>query len=118
MKEGDTRQAIQLLTEATEMLDTWIGRFDLGRAYLEAGALTQADSQFDQCLTRRGEALSSFLDEEPTYGYLPLVYYYQGRVREGLNTSGFTEAYSTYLDIRGNVGEDPLLPEIRQRAGL
>ena len=115
VKDGDARQAIQLLTEANDMLDTWIGRFDLGRAYLEAGALTQADSQFDQCLTRRGEALSLFLDEEPTYGYLPPVYYYQGRVREGLNTSGFTESYRTYLDIRGSADEDPLLSEVRER---
>ena len=71
-----------LLTEANELLDTWIGRFDLGRAYLAAGAFPQADSEFDRCLKRSGEALSLFLDEEPTSGYLPPVYYYQGRVRE------------------------------------
>ena len=44
----------------------------------------QADAEFDRCLKRRGEALALFLDEEPTYSYLPPVYYYQGRVREGL----------------------------------
>ena len=60
------------------MLDTWIGHFELGRAYLAASAFPQADSEFDRCLRRRGEALSLFVDEEPTYGYLPTVYYYQG----------------------------------------
>jgi tetratricopeptide (TPR) repeat protein len=34
-KSGDARQAIKLLNEANGILDTWIGRFDLGRAYLE-----------------------------------------------------------------------------------
>jgi hypothetical protein len=42
------------------MLDTWIGRFELGRAYIEAGAFTEADSEFDQCLKRRGEAIELF----------------------------------------------------------
>ena len=41
---GDARAAIKLLTDANGMLDTWIGRFDLGRAYLEAAAFVEADS--------------------------------------------------------------------------
>ena len=94
-----------------------MGHFDLGRAYLEAGAFTQADSEFDRCIKRRGEAQSLFLDEEPTYGYLPPVYYYQGRVREGLKNAGFAESYRTYLSIRGQSKEDPLLPEVRRHVG-
>jgi hypothetical protein len=58
-----------------------------------------------------------FLEEEPSFGYLPSVYYYQGRVREGLK-SGFAESYREYLNIRGKSTEDPLLPEVRRRAGL
>ena len=118
LKNGDARQAIKLLTEANSVLDTWIGHFELGRAFFEAGAFTQADSEFDRCLKRRGEALALFLDEEPTYGYLPPVYYYQGRVREELKTGAFRESYRAYLNTRGKAGEDPLLPEIRRRAGL
>ena len=117
LKSGDARGAIKALTEANTLLDTWISHFDLGRAYLHASAFTQADSEFDRCITRRGEALSLFLDEEPTYGYFPPVYYYQGRVREGLNNSGFSESYKVYLSIRGQSKEDPLLPDVRQRAG-
>ena len=115
---GDARKAARSFTEANNLLDTWIGRFDLGRAYLEAGALTEADSEFDRCIKRRGEALSLFLDQSPTFGYLPPVYYYIGRVREGLKSAGFQESYRTYLSIRGNAGEDPALPEVRRRAGL
>ena len=116
MKNRDARQAIKTLTEANALMNTWIGHFDLGRAYLDAGAFTQADSEFDRCLKRRGEALALFLDEEPTYGYFPATYYYQGRVREGLHSARFAESYQAYLDIRGNAGEDPLLPDIRRRA--
>jgi tetratricopeptide (TPR) repeat protein len=116
LKTGDPRAAVQLLTAANALLDTWIGRFDLGRAYLAAGAFTQADSEFDRCLKRRGEALALFMDEQPTYGYLPAVYYYQGRVREGLNSAGFGESFRTYLSIREKAGEDPLLAGVRRRA--
>jgi len=116
LQNGDVRQAIKSFTEANAALDTWIGHFDLGRAYLEAGAFTQADSEFDRCLKRRGEALALFIDEEPTFGYFPPVYYYQGRVREGLNNARFAESYRAYLDIRGKSTEDPLLPEVRRRA--
>jgi hypothetical protein len=53
----------------------------------------------------------------PTYGYLPPVYYYQGRAQEGINSPGFRDSYRTYLSIRQKAGEDPLLPEIRRRLG-
>ncbi len=37
LKSGDARQAIKILTDANDILDTWLGHFDLGRAYLELG---------------------------------------------------------------------------------
>jgi eukaryotic-like serine/threonine-protein kinase len=117
LRNGEARQAIKAFTEANALLDTWIGHFDLGRAYLEAGALTQADSEFDRCFKRRGEALALFLDEEPTYRVFPPVYYYQGRVREALGNARFAESYRAYLNIRGKSTEDPLLADVRRRAG-
>ena len=99
------------------LLDTWIGHFDLGRAYLDRSAFLQADAEFDRCLKRRGEALALFLDEEPTYSFLPAVYYYQGRVREELRSQGFADSYRTYLAFRGQSTEDPQLPDVRRRAG-
>ena len=117
LKNGATAEAIQSFTKANGLLDTWIGRFDLGRAYLESGAFTQADSEFDRCLTRRGEALALFVDIVPTYGYFPPVYYYQGRAREGMKSAGSAESYKKYVSIRGKSGEDALLADVRKRLG-
>jgi len=117
LRQGNVPGAIKALTDATNQLDTWMGRFELGRAYLQAGAFVEADSEFDRCIKRRGEALELFMDDVPTYGYFPPLYYYQGRVREGLQSPEFVSSYRTYLDIRGTASEDPLLTEVRQRVG-
>jgi len=58
-----------------------------------------------------------FMDNVPTYAYFPAVYYYQGRVREGMKSEGFAEFYKNYLSIRGQSSDDPLVPEIRRRIG-
>jgi Tfp pilus assembly protein PilF/predicted Ser/Thr protein kinase len=116
LEEKDARKAIQLFSQANNQLDTWIGHFDLGRAYLEADSFVEADSEFDRCINRRGETLDLF-DYVPTYGYLPEVYYYQGRVREALKSRGAADSFQAYLNIRGKAGEDPLLPEVRHRLG-
>jgi eukaryotic-like serine/threonine-protein kinase len=117
LKAGNHGQAVEALTQANALVDTWLGHFNLGRAYLEAGQFLQADSEFDRCLKRRGEALQLILGDEPTFAYVPLVYYYQGRVREGLGTAGFADSYRKYLEIRGTSTDDPLVPEIRKRIG-
>jgi Tfp pilus assembly protein PilF len=115
LKDHDPKQALQSLTEAKNLVDIWIVHLDLGLAYLEAGAFAEGDSEFDSCIKRRGEALELFTDDMPTYSYLPPVYYYQGRVREGLKNAGAADSYRTYVSIRGKAGEDLLLPEIRRR---
>jgi len=117
LRNRNAFEAVKILSEANGILDTWLGHFDLGRAYFEAGEFAQADSEFERCITRRGEALSLLVDEEATYGYFPFVYYYRGRVREALNTAGFADSYREYLKIRGTSTEDPLLPEVRRLAG-
>jgi tetratricopeptide (TPR) repeat protein len=114
LAENDPRTAIKFFTQAKSLVDTWIGRFGLGRAYLAAGAFAEADSEFDLCIKRRGEALALFLDESPTFGYFPRVYYYQARVREGLK-AGFADSYKAFLAIREKAGEDPLLAEARKQ---
>ena len=117
LQAGDPRQAFKLFGEGNKLLDTWVSRFDLGRADLELGAFTEADSEFDRCIRRRGEVVALFLDESPTYGFFPLVYYYQGRVREGLKSPDFAEFYKNYLNIRGKSAEDPLVSEVHHRLG-
>jgi eukaryotic-like serine/threonine-protein kinase len=117
LKEHDAKQALQLFTEAKDLTDTWIGRFDMGRAYLEAQAFAEADSEFDRCIKRRGEALELFMDDMPTYSYFPAVYYYQGRVREGLHSASFADSYRTYVAMHDKSDEDPLVADIRHRLG-
>ena len=117
LKGGDPRQAIKVADRGERHARHVAGTLRIsGVRYLEAGAFTQADSEFDRCISRRGEALALFLDEEPTFGQFPPVYYYQGRVREGLNTAGYMESYRTYLAIRGQSKDDPLLADARRRA--
>jgi tetratricopeptide (TPR) repeat protein len=117
LKEHNVRQAVQSFSEARAVMDSWFARFDLGRAYLEQGAFTEADSEFDRCIKRRGEVLELFMDDMPTYSYLPVVYYYQGRVREGLKGPGSNDSYRAYLNIRGLSTEDPLVADIHRRLG-
>ena len=116
LENGDPLQAIKILTEANGILDTWLGHFDLGLAYFKAEAFNQADKEFDTCLQRRGEVLA-LLQEDPTYGYLPVVYYYQGRVRQAWNAGGFADSYGEFLKIRGQSTEDPLVRDARSRLG-
>jgi serine/threonine protein kinase/tetratricopeptide (TPR) repeat protein len=114
LKKRELPEAIKILADANAFIDTWIGHFDLGRAYLEGGAFAQASSEFERCIKRRGEALS-LVDEDPTYGYFPPVYYYLGRAGEGLQTTGYRDMYAEYLKIRGKSTEDPLLRDVRKR---
>jgi tetratricopeptide (TPR) repeat protein len=117
LRQGDSHLAIKDISDANNLLDTWIGRFELGRAYLEAGQFAEADSEFDRCIKRRGEAIELFMDNVVTYGYFPYVYYYQGRVRQGLKTPAFADSYRTYLSIRGQSAEDPLVAEVHKSLG-
>jgi tetratricopeptide (TPR) repeat protein len=115
IKKGKPRQALQSLQEAQKLADTWLGHFDMGRAYLDAGAYTEASSEFDICLERRGEVTSVFLDDVPSYHLLPPVYYYQGRAREGLKSPGAAESYKTFLAIKEKGAGDPLVADAQRR---
>jgi tetratricopeptide (TPR) repeat protein/predicted Ser/Thr protein kinase len=115
LKKGNARDALNTFQEAQRLADTWLGHFDLGRAYLDAGAFTEASSEFDVCLKRRGEATSVFLDDVPSYHVLPAVYYYQGRAREGLNSPGAVESYKAFLAIKEKGAGDPLVADAQRR---
>ena len=39
------------------------------------------------------------MDDMPTYSYVPIVSYYQGRVREGLKSPDFADFYRSYLTV-------------------
>ena len=111
----DPRQAMKVVTEANGLLDTWIGHFDLGRAYLEAGQFTQADLNSTAVSNAAAKHCLCFWMRSPR-PYFPTVHYYQARAREGLNSEGFAESYRTYLNFRGHSSEDSLVEQARRRA--
>ena len=115
LKNGDASQAVKILIDANGLLDTWLGHFDLGRAYVELGAFPEAELEFERCISRHGEALSLLVDEEPTYGHFPMVYYYQGRAREGLKNAAAASSFGEYLKIRGKSTEDRFVRDARKR---
>lgn len=110
LKHGKPQDALKLILDARKIADTWMGRFDAGRAYVEAGAFAEADSELEACQKRRGEATALFLDDSPTYYLFPPVYYYLGRAQEGLKSSAASESYKTFIDVK-NGGQDPLLAD-------
>lgn len=117
LKRKDSKAAIAQIIAANGLLDTWIGHFELGRAYLEAGAFQEASAEFDLCLKRRGEAIELFDDNVPTYAYFPQVYYYQGRARQGMKNAAYSDSYKNYLSTRGASSDDPLALEVRRLVG-
>ena len=117
IKRGKPGEAIADLEEARKISDTWPGRFDLGQAYLAAGAFPEADGELEICVKRRGEALAIFLDDVPSFRYLPPVYYSLGRAQEGLKSPGATDSYKAFLAIKDNGGKDPLIADARRRLG-
>ncbi len=117
LKRKDTKAAVTQMTAANTLLDTWIGHFELGRAYLESGGFKEADAEFDLCLKRRGEAIELFDDNVPTYAYLPPVYYFQGQARQGLKSATYSDSYKNYLSTRGESSDDPRAAEVRHLIG-
>ncbi|MBV8572401.1 MAG: protein kinase [Acidobacteriaceae bacterium] len=115
MRHSDFRQAVQTLEAAKSIADTWMGRFDLGRAYLDAGAYTEADTELDACMNRKGEATSLFLDDEPTWRYFVPMFYYQGRAHQELLSPAAAIDYRNYLAARGNDPYDRLAADARKR---
>jgi tetratricopeptide (TPR) repeat protein len=115
LKRGDPSGAIELFLEAQNIVDTWLGDFLLGRAYLEAKAFSEAYSEFDKCLKRRGEATSVFFSDLPSYHYLPPVFYYLGQAQEGLNSKDAADSYKAFLSIKEKGEEDWMVKDARTR---
>ena len=118
LKNGNVREALSRFEAAKNLSDSWLARFDRGRAYLELGAFTEADSDFETCVKRRGEATAAFLDDVPTYHYFVPVYYYLGRAQEGLGSASAVDSYEQFLVIKQNGDGDPLVADARRRVAL
>jgi serine/threonine protein kinase/tetratricopeptide (TPR) repeat protein len=116
LKRGDAANAVKLFDEAQGIVDTWLGRFALGRAYLEAGAFTEAIAEFEKCEKRRGEALSVFLNDSPTVRSLDSFDYYMGRALEGQGKiAAAKESYQKFLAIKAKADPGQALVEDARR---
>jgi tetratricopeptide (TPR) repeat protein len=116
-EHGDAPGAIQAFRQAQTLADTWLGRFDLGRAYLAAGAAVLAHSEFSVCQSRRGEATALFLDEIPTYHYFPGTLYYLARVQEQLKSPTAAEAYRAFLALKSPESAEPMVVAVHRSLG-
>jgi len=118
LRSGDATNALNLCDEAQGLVDTWLGRFNLGRGYLEAGAFAEALSEFEKCQKRRAEALSVFLMDFPTFRYLDSLDYYVGRALEGSGSPAARDSYQKFMKIKENADPgNPLVKDTQQKIG-
>ncbi len=109
--------AVGAFRAAADQADLWLGRFNLGRAYVEAGHFAEGLAELEICLKRRGEATAVFLDDIPSMRYLPPVYYWLGRAQEGLGIkTAAAESYKKFLAMR-SAATDVMAADARRRVG-
>jgi tetratricopeptide (TPR) repeat protein len=114
LKKGDAKGAIPILKDAQQSSDSWIGRFLLGRSYLDTSSFPEADAALEDCLKRRGEAVALYLDDVPTFRALPPAYYYLARVQDGLKSPAAAESYRTFLSLQPE-GHNAMLEDAKVR---
>jgi hypothetical protein len=116
LEEKKPAEAVDLLTQARGLADLWLGRFDLGVAFVQANAFPEAIPELEACEKRRGEATALFFDDRPTVRYLAALPYWLGRAQEGLFQAAPSKAsYDAFLKIRGSASVDPLVQDARRR---
>ncbi|MGC2743003.1 MAG: tetratricopeptide repeat protein, partial [Candidatus Angelobacter sp.] len=114
LSRGQKMDAIQSFENAQKISNSWLGHFYLGKAYIQNGSFTEADSEFELCLKRRGEASAVFLDDVPTLRLVPPVYYFLARAQEGLKSPAAAESYRTFLKMQPD-GSSELITDARHR---
>ena len=115
MNRGRPKQALQLYRESDLLVDSWLARFDMARAYIELGAFTEASTELEICQRRGGEATDIYVDEQQTFRYFPPTYYYLGRALEGLKSAGAADAYRKFLAMKIKDARDPMVADARGR---
>ena len=111
-----TVDAVEALRASQKLADLWLIRFTLARAYLDAGQHAEALADFELCLKRRGEAMSLFFEDVPTFRYLAPLPYWIARAQEGVGMRPqAAQNYSTFLATRTAAQNDPLVVDARRR---
>ncbi len=117
-RDGRLGAAVELFRESLKRRDTWMGRFMLGRLYVETGKYTEAIGELDTCMKRYGEAGDVFFYDFPTARYLPPLFYYLGRTQQALGSADAKLSYERFLAARGEADpKDPLAADARKRLG-
>jgi tetratricopeptide (TPR) repeat protein len=114
---GHAKPALQLFQESARLEDSWLAHFEMARAYIDAGAFTEASTELETCLKRRGEATDIYIDEQQTFRYFPATYYYLGRALEGLKSTGAADAYRSFLAMKVAAAHDFLVDDAKKRLG-
>jgi serine/threonine protein kinase/tetratricopeptide (TPR) repeat protein len=114
LSRGQRMEAIQSFEKAQKISNSWLGHYYLGKAYLQNGSFTEADSEFEQCLKRRGEASAVFLDDVPTLRVLPPVYYFLARAQEGLKSPSAAESYRTFIKLQPEANNELITDALRR----
>ena len=118
LRHGRTLEAVDAFRDAQKLLDSWIARFLLGRAYVEAGHYAEALAEFDICRKRSGEAADLFLADMTTLRYLAPLQYWLGRAQEGMGSKEASRtSYQEFLKLRADAdSSDPLISDARKRS--
>lgn len=115
LERNSAREAINAFQKSLQISDTWLGHYDLGRAYLAFSAFTEAHAELSAAQKRRGEGAALFLDEVPTYRNVAALQYYIARSLEVLQSPGAGAAYRTFLTTHTLLTEDPLVLDAKAR---
>jgi tetratricopeptide (TPR) repeat protein len=114
--EGDIRGAVATLQQSLKVADTWMTRYLLGRAYLQAQEYQDADREFDNCERRQGEATALHIDDVPTWRVIAPLYYYTGVARAALKRSTAADALRTFVEMkRGGDEKNALVADAEKR---
>lgn len=114
IKTTTAADAERLGQEAQKLADSWLVHRELGFIYLRGRKYVEAEAEFEKCISRRGEAAALFLDDKPSYGYFPEIYYDLASAQEGFGSPMAATNYRKFLDIK-KTKEDPLVREASSR---
>ena len=86
-RRGRYPQAVEGFRDSIKRRDTWLGRYLLGRLYVETKHYPEAMAELEICLKRRGEVTDVFFYDTPSLRYLPPVYYWLARAQQALGVA-------------------------------
>jgi eukaryotic-like serine/threonine-protein kinase len=114
LKTTPGADAERLGQDAQMLADSWLVHRELGLLYLRERKYVEAESEFEKCISRRGQATALFLDDQPSYGYFPEIFYYLATSQERYGSPEATATYRKFLDIKQTT-EDPLVREASRK---